>query len=341
MFVVSGVAAVWTHFYGINLLVADQIVWMLLLWRNVSLRKLWMTTTSLCLLFAAPIVPILLFYLDVEKQHSLLRIANFTRYFLLESNFSFGNITFNVPLVLPVILVWYLITAALLWKWCREDATVVQGSLLGQSSIVLIGVFLSGFPAMQMHSLISGEAMWERYTLHASWVHWPLVVLSVWHFVNRRIAIVVSDGAFAFAWIALVGMVGLRQYWTFDHQPVVRFLETHAQPGDAFLAQDIDIFAGDSSAYRLWFQRYSPVSMDIVTGPPRTRFELQDNGIPVEQIDESVTRLWIYSHMYLWTEEKLRGSTQWRPIAKLTAHPRPPLVLLERNPQSVSDSMAH
>ena len=330
VFALSLVAAVWTHFYGINLLVADQLIWGLLLWRNRSLVKLWWKVSAICLLFCAPVVPILLFYLDVEKVHSLVRIGDFKSYLIAESSLCFGSVTFNVPLLMPVILLWYGAVVTVVWKWLQGCRVHVADVRTNQSAIVLIGFFLAGFPAMQMHSILSGEAMWERYVVYASWSHWPVMVLLVRQFLSRRAAVLTTDGAFAFSWIALVGIVGLGQHWTFDHTPVVKFIAEHAQPDDAFLAQDIDIFAGESSTYRLWFDRYSTIDLKIVTGSPMGRFELQDNGLPLETLDKSINRLWVYSDMFLWTEEKLSRSTEWQPIAKLSAHPRPPLVLLKR-----------
>ena len=341
-FTVSGVAPVWTHFYGLNLLVADQIVWGLLIYRDRSLWKLWLKTTIPCAILTAPVIPVLLFYLDSENGHALMRIAHYPTYLWRATNRYFGRMTFNVPINLPMILLWYVAVAAIVWRWVATTTPSVvldheeymssdsKANGISSSAIVFVGLFLSGLPATQLHSILSGEAMWERYAVFATWVHWPLMVLFVQRFLGRRWAGLVSEGAFAFCWIGFVVIVGLRQYWTYDHQPVIRCMAENAKPGDVFLAQDFDIFQGDSNYCRLWFQRYAPVDMEIVSAEPTIRFDLEENGLPIQRLDSSINRVWLFSDMYTFTRAKIQQSDDWRIVAELS-HAGTPLALVERN----------
>lgn len=334
LFVVSGAAPIWTHFYGLNLLVADQIIWGLLIWRNRGLWKLWLQTSVLCALLVVPVVPILLFYLQSEDGHALMRIAHYPTYLWRATNRYFGKMTFSLPLTIPMILAWYVAAGAIVWQWLRRSMPVESDSEeptreIPSTAIVLVGLFLSGLPATQAHSILSGEAMWERYAVFATWVHWPLLVLFVQRWIGRRWASLVTEGAFAFCWIGLVVVLGLRQYWTYDHEPVIHCIAEHAQPGDVFLAQDFDIFEGESNYCRLWFRRYSPIDMPIVSAAPTTRFELEENGLPLDSLDKSISRVWVFSHMYPFTKPKFLQSGKWRIVTEYP-HSGTPLALLKR-----------
>ena len=327
LFIVTGSVPFWTHFYGLNLLVADQIIWILLIWRNRSFWKLWLSTSIAIAVLTAPVFPILLFYMRVEKPYAIVQIDNYFAYFIGASTYFFARMTFNFGTILPFVLLWYGIAATFIWKWVRNTdfkassnrnaesenpATSAALTPLTAAVIVMTGFFLTGFPAAQGHSLLSGKAMWSRYAVMSTWIHWPMLALFLHFAFGQKFAYRGSLVGLAIVMIAFVPVGRIQQTWTYDHKPAIAELKEHSKPEDAFFAQDMDFWIGDANFDRLWFERYSPAPMKLVTGTPMGRFELAEKGIPLDQVEEGIDRVWVYSLLYTPGQLKKMQTDKWR-----------------------------
>ena len=378
LFSISGVAPVWTHFYGINVLIADQVIWLLLFWRQRDLWRVWLTTTASHALLAAFVLPLLQYYAAIEETNELLNIHNYAAYFILASGYFFRRLTFNygeivygenayaaavdLEAVLPsimtenwlpcLILVWYLPIGIFVWRWlfCQRRGQVADHavadptttSCLGSLAIiVMIGVFLAGFPAMQGHSLVSGKAMWGRYAVMAAWSHWPLLTLFVRHALSSRAALGTAMLGFACTILPFVPPGQLRQHWTFNDRPAVTCMQEFAKPGDAFFAQDMDFWTGDAAFDRMWFERYASADMPVITGPTMQRFELAKNGIPFDTISPEIDRIWVYSVLFNGRQLHDMQTNEWRLIAYDRADSTYALAVFSRQENSQSDSVSN
>ncbi len=335
LFVLTGVAAAWSHFYGVNLLFADQLIWLVLLCRRKSLWRLWLPATIATFLLMLPLVPIALFYVRLEQPYSLLQINNFGHYFRWASQAIFGKATFNhANWSVPLYGLWYAAAGLLLWRALRGHGENENKNARYTAGVVATGIFVAGFPAAQLHCLVSGKAMWERYTVLGLWIHWPLIALVAYELWGRRAA----RWSAALGLACVVGGFMISQAWTpewtFDHRPVAAHMEQNARPGDAFFAQDFDMWAGSTNIDRLWFDRYVTRSMPVITGPPMGRHEIARTGLPLHLSNDSVRRVWVYSsHL---NEDQLVKMTEgdWR-LAEVHRYGRGyPLALFERSANS-------
>ncbi|HUS40088.1 MAG TPA: hypothetical protein VMX74_11585, partial [Pirellulales bacterium] len=220
----------------------------------------------------------------------------FGHYFRWASQAIFGKSTFNhMNWTAPLYLVWYATAGVLIWRALRAGWNDEDKNSRYVAGVVAAGIFLAGFPAAQLYSALSGKAMWERYTVVGFWIHWPLIVLAAHDLVGRQAA----------RWTAAVGLLCVAggfvigqawtPEWTFDHRPVAAHMEHNAQPGDAFFAQDFDMWVGSANVDRLWFDRYAARSMPVISGPPMGRHEIASAGLPLHLSDDSVRRIWVYS----------------------------------------------
>ena len=354
----TGVACAWTHFYGLNLLVADQFVWILLLIGRKATRRQWFGATLATGLLTLPLLPILLYYVDVERQVSILHIADYPAYFWQSSAELFSRTTFfGLRMTAPIWIGWFFLAALVLRTAWRHRSSQHRSSQhrsgpsggirpehacrWSQASVVC-GVFLAGLPAAQGHSVLSGEAMWERYTVSAMWLHWPLVALWLtWSWGPRW------TRGLALA-LTITGLLVLRlgpeasPLFTHDYRPVVRQLRTEYRPGDVFLAQDIDIWTGERNFERLWFDRYMKLDMPLVTGAVKRRIALYERGLPLDELAPDIRRVWV--HTLLFDDKWYRQTTipGWR-IERLAVHgDNYPLVLYVRDsrPPLVTDLTA-
>lgn len=330
-FIVSGVAPFWTHFYGIHILLTDQVVWLMLVLRYRSWWRTWLLTSGIMVLMAIPVLFIAWFYLKLESGMSIIRIAHFPSYFFKHSGWLFSRMTLNLGFAGagPIVL-WYTVIVFVLGRWwmkrlprnlvtSRDQASTRDGYL-----IVLCGFFLAGFVAMQSHSVLTQKCMWERYAVLGSWVHWPLMFAFL-ESVGKGLGSVrstrwIAATSFAVSLLALVFVNRFDQNLTFDHQPAIDILASNAKEGDAFFAQDMDIWIGDANFDRLWFNRYSPVKLPVITGQAMTRFALKDKGLDFNSASKPIRRIWVYSDLYQADELQRMANEAWE-LTHLTPKP--------------------
>ena len=343
-FVLTGSATVWVHFYGANLLLADQFIWICLLLRNRSLLRLWFSTTASSFLIVAPVVPIAWFYVQVEKPYALVEIPDFREYLLVFSQQFFSSLTFNVPFLGSLILLWYIVALISVVRFFlagnsgqqEESTKKIDGNT---RALVLVGVFLAGLPAAQAHALFFEKAMWPRYALVASWTHWPLLFLFLQQI--RIPSFKLNMVALAGLGFALFGMGfenKFRPNVAFDYSNEIKVLREQATPNDGFLVQDFDFWIGPSNGDRLWFKRYCPIDLTLFSGEPRTRFEVYRHGIEFDAVPESINRFWVYSGLF--NENRLSTDVPggWKlATVKFGDCPWFPLAMFER----ISDDPVH
>ena len=343
-FVLTGAATIWVHFYGANLLVADQLIWFCIVLRERKFFRIWLTTSLLSLLLALPVVPIALFYVQVEKPYALVEITDFAQYFRKYSLQIFSSVTYNVRQLGLTILIWYGIAAVAVFQFFFRGKSPSQNDANADHRrfqfLIVAGVFLAGMPAAQAHSLLFEKAMWPRYTLVASWTHWPLLFLFLQQLpISRFVPRAIAFAGVAITMYSLVIQNQLQSNIAFDYNNEIQTLKEQSLHGDGILVQDFDFFVGPANCDHLWYQRYSPVELEPFSGEPSTRFEVRRNGIDFDSIPPSIDRFWIYSGMY--NEESLRahvspnwklvfveyGDCPWYPLARferVEQTPKPP-----------------
>jgi hypothetical protein len=342
--VLSGVLCPWTHFYGLNVLIADQFIWAFLLWSRHGSRRAWATVTAITLLLALPLLPLILFYARIEAPYAIVQfadLAEYLSYFLAASAWIFSRVTwFAVESVIPHYLLWYLAFFMLLLvarpgqDGEREPAGPSDSAVLPvhptAAAAIACGIFLAGFPAMQAHSIVSGKAMWERYAVAGCWIHWPMMAMLLLWLWGPKPARVAAAARLA---IGLLVVIPTTKPYTKDYRPVVEHLRANRQPCDAFFAQDMDMWVGAGQFDRLWFERYVKLEMPLLTGPAMRRREIYKQGLPLNVADASVRRIWVYSHLFLeegWIRDMpVQG---WRIQESHTFDSNFPLVLFVREP---------
>ena len=342
-FVLTGAATIWTHFYGANLLVADQLIWVCIVLRQRNLFRLWLSTSLLSLLLVLPVIPVASFYLGVEKPFALVEIQDFPEYFLVYSQQFFSSLTFNVKLFGSLIVVWYgiVLVAVLRFFFLSNSGAekVHEADCHRLQLLIVAGLFLAGLPAAQAHSVIFQKAMWPRYTLVASWTHWPLLFLflqqfRISKFVPRAIA-VAAIGAVIFG---LVFENHARPNVAFDYRHEVDELRLHSVEGDGILLQDFDFWIGPANGDRLWYQRYSPIELKPISSEAKTRFEIYEEGIDFDSVPPSIDRFWVYSGLF--NEKLIRNheSPSWNLVfLEYGDCPWFPLALFERATDTSDD----
>ena len=337
-FALTGAATFWTHFYGLNLLVADQIIWICLVLRNRHYLKTWMTASIASFILASPMLPIAWFYAQTEKPFALVEIDDFKLYFVLYSQQFFSTSTFNLTFLGSLLIGWYAIVLNVFLKFFTDDVTWPKNEAPDPvckrriQLLILAGLFLAGLPAAQAHSLISAKAMWPRYTLVASWTHWPLLFLFMSQFsipVSKKKTIAILGIA-----VCVCGLVVnkvFKQQVMFSYAPEVQLIKEHSQPGDGFFAQDFDFFVGPANIDRLWFERYSPVEMEVFSGEIAGRFEIYRRGVNFESVPESVNRFWVCSSMFRPNQFNTDQEPGWDLVLQETPHGSIfPIALFER-----------
>ncbi|MCA9194400.1 MAG: glycosyltransferase family 39 protein [Planctomycetales bacterium] len=335
-------ACMWTHFYGLNVLVADQILWLIIWKRDRSIVKRWMASGFLSGLAFLPLIPIVAYYAGLEKAHAIIRIEEFSTFFIQQSCVLFSDLTFSIPSLGILLFVWYaLIASTLLKAWLKlpgpkeiYSSTVAAETLPNLvrewSAVVLACIFLAGIPAAQAHSWLGQKAMWSRYIVPASWSHWPLFVAWVSHRWNRLTLRFVMLTVIGLILFTLWSVRHLRPDWTFENEPIQLTLNSHVKSNDAFFVQAMDIWEGDANFDRLWFDRYSPVKMKVIEGEQKGRFEIGEQGIDLTSIDSSVDRIWICSNLFDESFLRSQENQQWKLSFLSLSVPRRPLALFTR-----------
>ncbi len=308
LFVATGAACGWTHFFGVNVLLADQLLWLAVIIRSPSQWRRWLSTSFVTGLLVLPVIPLALFYMRAERPYAILDIENYAEYFWTSSSLLFGSTFNDAPLPAMSWLLWYGFAIVMLLRYAfsgrardkdgsPSDGEVFSPGLLGA---VAATVFISGFPAAQLQSVLAEKAIWTRYLTHGLWAHWPLLMLATGSFVvhQHRRPRMLRAIALSAAAICLLGVIisgGIKPRSTFAFSQVIAHLRQRACEGDVFFAQDMDMWVGESNFDRLWFQRYSPVTMPVVSGPPMRRFEIGRDGLPLDSAPSTAKRIWVYS----------------------------------------------
>ena len=323
VFVASGALAAWIHFYGINLLLADQLVWAALLLRRAVPARRWLWITLTTFLLTSPLLPLVAFYSTLDAPFITAPAAGYPEYFFNVSAQVFSRSTFyGLRVASPAFLAWYAVACWLLlavaFRFGRsrnpEEASSHEAGVW--SAAIVAGLFFCGFPAMQAHGWLSHKILWERYAVIGAWLHLPLLAVLL---VRMRQTVILRATLAGLVGLGLVTLaMGSRanSLITRDYQPVVRYLEQHARPGDAFLAQDFDLWVGSGNFDTLWFERYvsNHVSNDmlVVSGPWQRRSDLAKRPLDLTLIRPDVERLWVFSLMF--NEPMLRSMEQstWR-----------------------------
>ncbi|MCP4169865.1 MAG: hypothetical protein GY758_03725 [Fuerstiella sp.] len=293
VFVLTGIALPWTHFLGVNMLLADVLIWIaMLIGRRATLRHAIRTNLTICACTLA-VVPIALFYIQVEAPYPLVEIDDFPAYFHRTSSLIFSHLTFSVFMTtLPLYIALYLSCAFFLWHSLRAADRNVENTTAG---IIAVGAMLSGFTATQILSVASQNAMWPRYMLTGAWIHLPLIAFLLHRFSGRRLSMVFSAAA---ACCAASGLLTSPQVAGTGYDDVSSHISRNWQKSDAFLAQSMDFWSGPNHFDQLWFRRYVSRSHRIVSGPPTIRRDLHTDGLPLQMVDAGVDRVWVYSHLF-------------------------------------------
>jgi|GEM_PF-2894080 len=300
--ILTGSLLPWIHFYGINVLIAGEGIWFMLIWtRQVTLRQFVYINLAI-LLLTLPVVPLAVFYLVHDRPYPLLEIADYWSYCLPASSWCFWKLTFpglesERPwfLLLYVAAVWFLVRCFSPGRTSNQRTNV---EIIRQDhQVVALCFLLAGFSAIQLHSMISQIAMWPRYMLAGSWIHLPVAAMLLIRFRFERTA-----WALAAACAALVvspwGFISADSSTGSDYANVAAYIRSSKQEHDGFLVQTMDFWRGPNHFDQLWEERYGNLNMPLVCGSHRSRSSLNAVGLSLPQISPDIQRVWIYSHLF-------------------------------------------
>jgi hypothetical protein len=285
------------------------------------------------------VIPVAIYYADLERNLAIVNIETFATYFFAQSKWLFARLTLNSGFLGGgLIVIWYSIAAAAFVTFVKgrspraeSNAVDGEGPHYHVHKLIMSGLFLAGFPAMQCHSILFEKAMCARYALIATWVHWPLLLLAL-HSICRSQAVTRVTGGIGLvtSLFVLICCQGLTAVWTFDHQPAIRILAAESKSGDAFYAQDMDIWAADANFDRLWFERYSPVQMPIISGKTKSRHQLAVTGLDFDVATSDIHRIWVCSDLYDAAAIREMATPRWRLTMLDETVSRRPLALFTR-----------
>ncbi len=303
MLVCTGVALPWTHFFGIHVLLADQLIWLALLWHRRTTLRRWLRLNLVTAALTLPVVPVALYYMTLEGNYSIMRIADFRSYFFAASSMVFNELTFaGFGSPWPTFAVFYaaaaVFTGRVVLKQCTRHGKV-RGARDESDALlfggVAIAVLLAGLPIAQLHSVVSQKAFWPRYAVAGSWLHQPVIVLLTMTFAGLKPARV---AAALTCCLAVMGIAASPQNVGTDYDAVCSTMTERWQNADAFVAQGIDMWDDANHFDRLWFRRYADPDKLVVSGPPTRRHALYDDGLRLESVAPAVRRVWVYSHLF-------------------------------------------
>ncbi|MCR9200798.1 MAG: glycosyltransferase family 39 protein [Planctomycetaceae bacterium] len=323
--VLTGCVLPWTHFFGINVLLATQLIWVYLLWQQQTSLRTFVYINLALVILTIPVVPLAMFYIVHDRPYPLMILDDFAAYFVPGSAYCFTRVTFSgVESFAPLFVLVYAGIAAHLGRTHYGDQTT---DTLRRCEHTIVFAFLAaGFTAAQLHALLSQTAMWPRYMLGGSWLHLPVISLLLIGLKWQRTAVAFSTVAAGFA-IACLGSTEESS----DYDAVVSYIQQQQQPQDAFLAQSMDLWQGDNHFDRLWYERYTDGSLPVVSGLHRSRTRLIQDGLNLTCVDASVDRVWVYSHLFKQAWLRQHPPQGWRLIS--LQHPGGPfpVALLQRD----------
>ena len=299
LLIVSGIVLPWTHFCGVHVLLADQFIWILLLIRRRFEWTEFLRINLLIATFTLPVVPLALFYARTEAPYSIKTITDFWPYFIAASGeiFSLQTTAAFIPWQAGLILQCLLLigTAAYLLNRFPYKCSTQTSVKSMESTIVIAGFLISALAAGQVQSLVTAKAMWPRYMLSGAWVQIPLAV-----FLLQQAGLRISAFGVTMVTLLLTSACHINgvSSTAIHYQQVTERIDSAWQPGDAFLAQSMDMWEGDNHFDQIWFRRYLNAAGPIVSGPNMLRPELYDSGLPLNTLSAETSRVWVFSHLF-------------------------------------------
>jgi len=300
--ILSGGVLPWIHFFGVNVLVAGQGIWLMLIWtRQVTVRQfVYINLTVLTL--TLPVVPLAVFYIVHDRPYPLLEIADYRSYFLPASSWCFWHVTVpGLESERPWFLILYLAGIVFVTRhflMSRDIGDWPAANAIGRNAqLVALCFLLAGFTAAQAHSLISQTAMWPRYMLMGSWIHLPVAVmlLSIFRFDRTSWTLTAACAALA---VSPWGFMAADSTTGSDYSDVAAYIGSSNQKHDGFLVQSMDLWRGPNHFDQLWLERYVHSTVPPVCGSHRSRSNLKVNGLSLPQISPNIQRVWVYSHLF-------------------------------------------
>ncbi|MEW4487282.1 hypothetical protein AB1L42_04325 [Thalassoglobus sp. JC818] len=353
LFVVSGILLPWTHFFGINVLLVDQLIWGILLLKRVVSIKSWLTLNALIAALTLPVVPLAAYYVRIESTFSIKPIEDFDSYFLPVSSLFFSYLTFSVfTTYWPTFLLLYAAAAVFLGIVIQsrgseevevdplksDEVRTANKPLNDWFGCIAVGFLLAGFGAGQLHSWIGQSAMWPRYMLAGSWIHLPLIAFFLWRFANRTAARVAAAAGLLYA---LVGSQYALQVHGTDCHQVASELRTNWQPGDRFLEQGVDIWSGENHFDRLWFRRYVSPDWSVLALPAVPRDTVLETGLQLESVPADCERIWVFSHLFTDEFHDRQNIPGWELKATACYGDVCPLAVYVRIPTDNEQTVSH
>ncbi len=313
LFILSGIPLPWTHFFGVNVLIADQFVWLMLWWTGqASLKRIFFINLSLAAV-TLPVVPIAVFYKWTDRPFPLFEVnghfGHFAYFFRTSSQFFMKVSTPGLESVFPFFLfVFVFVYVGVLFylvQVVRDHSTkgYEQKTVASYVELITTGFLLAGFTATQVHFFLGKTPIFSRYMLAGSWVHLPLSVMLLLNFSHKKLSRVLCTLVFLSSGFALTDFLQRQSH----DRIIAAYIKDHWQADDAFLVQSMDHWHGPNHFDQLWFQSYVDANLPTTTGIFKLRFELHRDGLPAPITVPSAQRVWIYSHLF--TENWLRNQS--------------------------------
>lgn len=306
----SAVLASWTHFFGLLLPATDLVAWIALavtVGLDRNLARVWAWTTAAGVLLVAPLVPILLFYVDNDRPYPIREVTDVGASLLKDSRALFGPAVLHRTGWTWAWVALHVALAAILWgAWrARGEARGSKGGELASRrtarGIVIAVASLMGLPALQLYALALRAPLFERYV---SWIAWTHVVALLFALTllptgaGRWIARAAAAALLVLGGAQFAAGVGARRTITQDWTPVVAEIDAQRRPGDAFYVQDMDQWSSDANFDRLWFERYGRGCLPIVHGRWMRRAQVYRTGLALDGLDPAVERVWVFSSLF-------------------------------------------
>ncbi len=339
--ILSGSVLPWIHFFGVNVLVAGQMIWLMLIWTRQATLRQFVYVNLVVLILTLPVVPLAVFYIVHDKPYPLLEINDYWSYFLSASSWCFWHVTVpGLESEQPWFIIVYLAAITLVVRRLvlnRSNSVDHAADQISQNhQLVALCFLLAGFTATQAHSLLSQTAMWPRYMLAGSWIHLPVVamLLSTFRFERTSIALVTACATLVLSpW----GFMATDTSTGSDYSDVAAYIQSRKQNHDGFLVQSMDLWQGPNHFDQLWLERYADSIVPPVWGSHRSRSNLKVSGLSLPHLGPDVQRVWVYSHLF--KEDWLRAQQidGWT-LSEIANFGGPfPLALFRRNAASESD----
>lgn len=336
MLALSAALAAWTHFFGLGLVVADAfVVGGLVLARRMELARAraWLLPIGAAAVLALPVLPILAFYIEVDRPFALVEVRDRLDYALWAARNLFkASVTQRVDVAPFAWVALWLALGALAWRALRARADRER-----DGAVSALASSLPGVPAAQAFAFVSGRAVFERYALAGAWAHPAAIVLAISlagpRAFGRALGRLAAAALLALALVRAVTSERVHALETHDWSPVVAHLRANARPGDVFGVPQIDLWTGDAAFDALWNARYGEKILPNALLEPQRRAQLLEHGLALDPLPANVERVWIFSHLF--TEKDLRRTPLPRAshfeLRELsTFGSAPPLALFER-----------